>query len=87
MVHGQKNIKLAQEYRNDVSPRDGLLLAPVDIPGTHLFVGRGSSVGTATRYGLDGPGFGSQWEGRFSAPVQSNPEAHPVFCTMGTGSI
>jgi len=23
---------------------------------------------------------------RFSAPVQTGPEAHPPFCTMGTGS-
>ena len=24
---------------------------------------------------------------RFSAPVQTGPEAHPAFCTMGTGSF
>jgi len=24
---------------------------------------------------------------RFSAPVQSGPEAHPASCTMGTGSF
>ena len=24
---------------------------------------------------------------RFSAPVQTGPEAHPVSCTMGTGSF
>jgi len=24
---------------------------------------------------------------RFSAPVQTGPEAHPVSCTMGTGSL
>jgi len=23
---------------------------------------------------------------RFSAPLQTGPEAHPVSCTMGTGS-
>jgi len=23
---------------------------------------------------------------RFSAPVQTSPEAHPASCTMGTGS-
>ena len=32
-------------------------------------VGRDSSVGIATRYGLDGPGIESRWGARFSAPV------------------
>jgi len=36
-------------------------------------VGRDSSVGTATRYGLDGPGIESRWGARFSAPVQTRP--------------
>jgi len=26
-------------------------------------------------------------EARFSAPVQTGPEAHPDSCTMGTGSF
>jgi len=26
-------------------------------------------------------------EARISAHVQSGPEAHPAFCTMGTGSF
>ena len=35
-------------------------------------VGRDSSVGIATRYGLDGPGIESQWTGRdFSHPSRS----------------
>ena len=51
------------------------------------FVGRNSSVGIATGYGLDGPGIESRWEARFSAPVQTGPGAHPVSCTMGTGSF
>jgi hypothetical protein len=40
--------------------------------------------------GLDGPGIESRWGGggaRFSAPVQTGPEAHPASCTMGTGSF
>jgi len=42
----------------------------------------------ATGYGLDGPGIEFQWGGaRFSAPVQTNPGAHPASCTMGTGSF
>ena len=50
-------------------------------------LGRDSSVGIATRYGLDGPGIESRWEGRFSAPVQTGPGAHPASYTMGTGSF
>jgi hypothetical protein len=34
-------------------------------------MGRESSVGIATRYGLDGPGIESRWEARFSVPVQT----------------
>jgi len=30
----------------------------------------------ATAYGLDGPGIESRWGLRFSAPVQTGPEAH-----------
>ena len=50
-------------------------------------VGRVSSVGIATRYGLDGPWIESRWGARFSPPVQTGPGAHPTFCTMGTGSF
>ena len=51
--------------------------------------GRDSSVGIATRYGLDGPWIESRCGGgaRFSAPVQTGPGAHPASCTMGTGSF
>jgi hypothetical protein len=43
-------------------------------------VGRDSSVGIATRYGLDGPGIESGWGGgaRFPAPVQTVLGAHPA---------
>ena len=46
--------------------------------------GRVSVVCIATRYGLDGPGIVPLGE-RFSAPVQTDPGAHPVSCTVGTG--
>jgi len=49
-------------------------------------VGPGSSVGTATRLGLDGPGIESQGE-RFSAPFQTGTETHPASYGMGTGSF
>ena len=50
-------------------------------------LGRDSSVGIATRYGLDGPGIESLWAARFSAPVQTGPGAYPASYTMGTGSF
>ena len=49
--------------------------------------GPGGVVGIATAYGLDGPGIESRWGARFSAPVQTGPEAHPASCTKGTGSF
>ena len=52
-----------------------------------IIVDRDSSVGIATRYGLDGPVIESRWGARFSAPVQTGPGAHPASYTMGTGSL
>ena len=49
--------------------------------------GRDSSVGIATRYGLDGPGIESRWWARFLASVQTSPGAHPASCTMDTASF
>jgi hypothetical protein len=43
----------------------------------NMIAGRDGSVGMATAYGLDGPGIESRWGARFSAPVQTGPEAHP----------
>jgi hypothetical protein len=51
-----------------------------------FITGRDSSVGIATRYGLDGPGIESRWGARFSAPVQTGPGAHTASYTVGTGS-
>jgi hypothetical protein len=50
-------------------------------------VGRGSSVGIATRYELDGPEIESRWGARFSAPVKIGPEAHVAFTKKGTGFV
>jgi hypothetical protein len=50
-------------------------------------MGRDSSVGIATRYGLDGPGIASRWGRGFSASVQTGPGAHPASYTTGTGSF
>jgi len=46
-----------------------------------------SSVGIATRYGLDGPGIESRLGVRFSALGQTGPGAHPASYKMGTGSL
>ena len=50
-------------------------------------MGRASSVGIATRYGLDGPWLESRWWRDFSASVKTGPGAHPASYTMGTGSF
>ena len=42
-------------------------------PSTCLICRRGSSVGIATGYGLDGPRIECLWGVRFSAPVQTGP--------------
>jgi hypothetical protein len=55
------------------------------MPCTCNSVDRASSVGIATRYGLDGTGIEYRWGGIFSAPVQTGPRAHAAPCTMGTG--
>jgi len=49
--------------------------------------GPGSVVGIVTGYRLDGLGIESRWGAKFSAPVQTGPEANPASCTMGTGSF
>jgi len=54
---------------------------------TPISEGQDSSVGIATRYGLNGSGIESRWGARFSAPVQTCPGAHPASYTMGTGSF
>ena len=47
---------------------------------------RDTSVGAATRYGMDGPGFKCRGE-IFAAPVQTGPGAHPASYTLGTASF
>ena len=47
--------------------------------------GQDSSVGIATRYGLDDPGIESGWGG--GEIFQTGPGAHPASCTMVTGSF
>ena len=54
-----------------------------------MFLSRGldSSVGIATRYGLDGPGNRIPVGARFFARVETCPGAHPSSYTMGTESF
>ena len=49
-------------------------------------VGRDSSVVIAPRYEMEVLGSNSVGT-RFSAPVQTGPEAHPTSYTLGTGSF
>jgi len=49
--------------------------------------GPGGIVGIAAAYGLDRPVIKSRWGARFSAPVQTGPEAHPASFTVGTESF
>ena len=44
---------------------------------------RDSSVGIATRYGLDGPGIESRWWARFYAHVQTGPWGSPSLLYNG----
>ena len=50
-------------------------------------VGRDSSVGIATRCGLDGTGIESRWGWGFPASVQTGLGAHPASYKMGTGFL
>jgi len=54
---------------------------------THLEVGRDSSVGIGTRYGLDGPEIETLRGGGISSLFQIGPRAHPHSCTTGTGFL
>jgi hypothetical protein len=47
--------------------------------------GPGSSVGTATGYGLDGPGIESRWEAKIFPPDKTGPVPHPASFTNGNG--
>jgi hypothetical protein len=49
--------------------------------------GQESAVGTATHYGVDGPGIESWWGARFSTPVHTTPGPHLASYTTGTGSF
>jgi hypothetical protein len=53
----------------------------------YLQHGPGSSVGIATRYGLDSPGIEYRWGAQISAPVQTGPGAHPASYTTDIGSF
>ena len=48
---------------------------------------RGSSVGIATRYGLEGQGIESRSGQDFPHTSRPAQGAHPASCTMGTGSF
>ena len=67
--------------------RDGKFFTETLNPLALMFMcGPGSAVGTATGYGLDGPGIECRW-GRGFPPFQTGPGAHPTSCTKGTVSL
>lgn len=51
--------------------------------------GQGSKIDTATDYGLDSPGFDSQWGKRSLCQNLSttDPGGHAATCLMGTGTV
>ena len=65
----------------------------MEIHGTKLYFknvlpeGPGSVVGIATALRAGRSGYRIPVGSRFSAPVQTGPEAQPASCTMGTGSF
>jgi len=50
-------------------------------------LGRDTSVGIATSYGLDGPGMEFRWGRDFPHPSRTALGAQPAYCTMGNGSF
>ena len=54
---------------------------------SYVYMSHDNSVGTATRYGLDGPGFVSRWCQYFPHPSRPALGLHPASCTVGAGSL
>ena len=52
-----------------------------------FWVGRDSSVGITTRYGLENTGIEYRWGARISAANQTGPTAYPSSYTMVTGYL
>jgi len=52
-----------------------------------MHLGRDSSVGSATRYGLHGPEIESRWERDLSAPIQAGTQAHLASYEISIGSL
>jgi hypothetical protein len=57
----------------------------IKVPIFFDVVGRDSSVGIPTLYGLDGPWIEAQWRRDFPHPSRQALMAHPASYTMGTG--
>jgi hypothetical protein len=63
--------------------RTGRLYSPGIIPGTYFCCGPGISVGTATGYGLDGPGIESRWGCDFFHTRPDRPWGPPSLLHNG----
>ena len=81
--HRVKNAKSASPVRNVLI---SIHVMPIFL---HTYTGCApdSSISIATGYGLNGIAIESRCEARFSAPVQTDPGAHPASCKMSTGSF
>ena len=84
--------KLASGLQPESIPPHYLILRTIarrsyNLPTARDIGGRDSSVGIATRYGLDGTGIESRWGVRISASVQTGPGANTPYYTMGTASF
>jgi len=58
-----------------------------NLAGYGFLIGRDSSVGTATRYGLGGPGIESRWGTRFTATFHTGRGAHQDSPKMDTSAF
>jgi hypothetical protein len=74
--HHSKPLRIPEERR------------PQHIVGYSTVIrGRDSSVGIATRYGLDCPGIETRWGLDFPHPSKTGRGVHPAYYTMYTGSF
>jgi hypothetical protein len=64
--------------RDDLCVNKSQFVPVIFEPPFIILTGRNSSVGIATRYGLDGPGIESRWGRDYPHPSRPVLEAHPA---------
>ena len=68
--------------KNEVVPTDNGTTSVNEFERNWVKRDRGSSVGIATRYGLDGPRIESRLGAEFSSTLQTGPGVHPASHTI-----